>query len=501
MLKTYKATTMAEALAEVKRDLGRDAVILHTRNVRKGGLLGLLGGRCVWEVTASPNVNVPSRIKGRYVSDEALDLSAGKTCFDVAMPSDETQAQVESASLSVLVQDAPEDTDQAERHSILGADETQDAEFDGIAEIIEDGEVACVEDVSPSIDEQSHHEQDAHATDSGEPSTAVDEDLTRGIQQMRDVLKALGQLPTIAPPTPPAAAETIATPQTMSFTVASPHHVPMSHPSMPGVMKAWPRELLEFHAHLLRQDVDEPVADELIHELAMSLAGVKADAKMIADRLCDLIAARIPTAGPVERKPSQARKPRVIALVGPTGVGKTTTIAKLAADLKLNKKQRVGLVTMDTYRIAAVDQLRVYAEIIEVPLRTVLSAGEMHQAIYGMDADVVLIDTAGRSQNDQPRLNELRAFLAAADADEVHLVISATASRRTAMTILNRFGPLGPNRLILTKLDEAETFGTILSFPAAGAAPFCFATTGQDVPDDIEPADPWRLAQRILKGN
>ena len=493
MLKTYRATTMAEALAEVKRDLGRDAVILHTRNVRKGGLLGLLGGRCVWEVTASPNVNVPSRIKGRYVSDEALDLSAGKSCFDVAMPSDETQAQAESASLSVLVQDAPEDTDQAERHSILAGEEAQDAEFEGIAEIIEDGEAGFVEDVSPSV-------EDVHAT-SVEPSVGVDEDLTRGIQQMRDVLKALGQLPTIVPPTTPAVAESIETPQAASFTEAVPHHVPMSHPSMPGVMKAWPRELLEFHAHLLRQDVDEPVADELIHELAMSLAGVKAGAKMIADRLCDLIAARIPTAGPVERKASQARKPRVIALVGPTGVGKTTTIAKLAADLKLNKKQRVGLVTMDTYRIAAVDQLRVYAEIIEVPLRTVLSAGEMHQAIYGMDADVVLIDTAGRSQNDQPRLNELRAFLAAADADEVHLVISATAGRRTAMTILNRFAPLGPNRLILTKLDEAETFGTILSFPAACAAPFCFATTGQDVPDDIEPADPWRLAQRILKGN
>jgi flagellar biosynthesis protein FlhF len=161
----------------------------------------------------------------------------------------------------------------------------------------------------------------------------------------------------------------------------------------------------------------------------------------------------------------------------------------------------VGLVTLDTYRIAAVEQLRTYAEIIEVPLRTVLSAGELHQAVHGMrDVDVVLIDTAGRSQNDQPRLNELRTMIAAAGADEVHLLISATANRRCARNVLDRFGSLGATKIVLTKLDEAETYGTILSFSAEPEAPLSFVTTGQDVPDDIEPADPWQLAQRVLKG-
>jgi flagellar biosynthesis protein FlhF len=271
----------------------------------------------------------------------------------------------------------------------------------------------------------------------------------------------------------------------------------------PARTSAIPAELREFHAQLLRQDVEEPIADELMDQLRLSLSGAgELSSKVIADRLCDLIATRLRVAEPAARDEAATGKPWVIALIGPTGVGKTTTVAKMAANLKLQQNRRVGLVTMDTYRMAAVEQLRTYAEIIEVPMRTVLSADELQRAVYGMeDVDVVLIDTAGRSQNDQPRLNELRAFLTAAGADEVHLVMSATSNWRCMQNTLHRFGPLGATRIILTKLDEAETFGTILSFSMEQSAPgLSFVTTGQDVPDDIEPADPWRLAQKILKG-
>jgi flagellar biosynthesis protein FlhF len=263
-----------------------------------------------------------------------------------------------------------------------------------------------------------------------------------------------------------------------------------------------PEAYREFHAQLLRQDVEEDIAAELMDQLRLSLAGMEQpESKVIADRLCDLIASRIHVAAPETPTTAPTGRPWVIALIGPTGVGKTTTLAKLAANYQLRNNCRVGLVTLDTYRIAAVEQLRTYAEIIEVPLRTVQSAGDLHQAVHGMpDVDVVLIDTAGRSQNDQPRLNELRTMIAAAGADEVHLLISATANRRCARNVLDRFGSLGATRIVLTKLDEAESYGTILSFSAEPEAPLSFVTTGQDVPDDIEPADPWQLAQRILKG-
>ncbi len=442
-LKTYQATTMAEALAEVKRDLGRNAVILHTRNFRKGGLMGLIGGRSMWEVTASPNVNVPSRLAreprltGNYVEDR-----------------DDSHGREPATERSVLT-----------AATGLSHEEFQDI---GIEEI--DAELAGL--LGPAEESPASPSRTRYASKTGTVGAPATGDLKK-------MLESLLNHPPLHADRPDEAS-----PQ------AEPDAVIM------------PEAYREFHAQLLRQDVEEGIAGELMDQLRLSLAGMEPpDSKVIADRLCDLIASRIRVAAPEAPATAPTGRPWVIALIGPTGVGKTTTLAKLAANYKLRQNRRVGLVTLDTYRIAAVEQLRTYAEIIEVPLRTVQSAGELHQAVHGMtDVDVVLIDTAGRSQNDQPRLNELRAMIAAAGADEVHLLISATANRRCSRNVLDRFGSLGATRIILTKLDEAETYGTILSFSAEPEAPLSFVTTGQDVPDDIEPADPWQLAQRILKG-
>jgi flagellar biosynthesis protein FlhF len=223
-----------------------------------------------------------------------------------------------------------------------------------------------------------------------------------------------------------------------------------------------------------------------------------AQPSLVRNRLVELISQRVTTVAPAQW---QSGKCRIISLIGPTGVGKTTTIAKLAASFKLRQGLKVGLITIDTYRIAAVDQLKTYAQIIEVPLRVVLSADELKTAIGEMqNLDVLLIDTAGRSQNDQPRLNQLRAFLDAACPDEVHLVVSATANRRCARATVEKFMPLGVGRVIVTKLDEAACFGTVLNIPIAGNVALSYVTTGQDVPDDIALADPRRLADCIIEG-
>jgi flagellar biosynthesis protein FlhF len=190
---------------------------------------------------------------------------------------------------------------------------------------------------------------------------------------------------------------------------------------------------------------------------------------------------------------------KVIALVGATGVGKTTTIAKLAANFRLRSGIKMGLVTVDTFRVAAVEQLRTYAEIIELPMKVVTNPLEMRRALDELAGlDLVLIDTAGRSPKDDLQIQELKSLLAEAHVDEVHLVLSLTSNPRMLELSAAKFATAGTTAMILTKLDEASGMGALLSVARRIDLPISYLTAGQAVPDDIEPAHPRRIARLIL---
>ncbi len=189
-------------------------------------------------------------------------------------------------------------------------------------------------------------------------------------------------------------------------------------------------------------------------------------------------------------------------MIGPTGVGKTTTLAKIAANLKLRERRRVGLITLDTYRIAAVDQLKKYADIIGSPIRAVSTAEELQAALESMsDCEFVLIDTAGRSPNDTMKLNELKQLLGSIGhegPDEVHLVLSTTASQACVELAIARFSDVRFDRIIFTKLDEAAHVGVLLNVVRKVNMSLSYFTTGQDVPNDIEVGRGRSLARRII---
>jgi putative DNA-invertase from lambdoid prophage Rac len=188
-----------------------------------------------------------------------------------------------------------------------------------------------------------------------------------------------------------------------------------------------------------------------------------------------------------------------LALVGATGVGKTTTIAKLAANFRLRGAVKLGLVTVDTYRVAAVEQLRTYAEIIDLPMKVVTNPLEMRRALDELAGlDLVLIDTAGRSPKDELQIQELKSLLAEAHVDEIHLVLSMTSSRQSLEAAADKFKAAGTTAMILTKLDEASGMGAVLSLARRVELPISYLTAGQAVPDDIEPAHPRRLARLVL---
>ncbi len=191
---------------------------------------------------------------------------------------------------------------------------------------------------------------------------------------------------------------------------------------------------------------------------------------------------------------------QVVVFIGPTGVGKTTTIAKLAAIFALFEERKVALVTADTYRIAAVEQLKTYAKIIGIPIEVVFTPQEMRRAIERhLDAEVILIDTAGRSHYDSMRMSELKSYVEASFPDEVHLVLSLNTKYKDLEEIVKRFSCVPLGKMVLTKLDETSTFGNIFNLVRDFSLPISYITNGQDVPKDIEVADSLKLAEIIMK--
>jgi flagellar biosynthesis protein FlhF len=260
-----------------------------------------------------------------------------------------------------------------------------------------------------------------------------------------------------------------------------------------------PEELFDYYLKLVDNQVAEELASDIVCTLRRSLRPEHLqNPSFVRDKIAEQIEKLIPASGPIVR--TKATGPHVVALIGPTGVGKTTTIAKLAANLKLREKRKVGLITIDTYRIAAIDQLERYAQILGSKLRVVASPEDLREAVRSFsDVDFILIDTAGRSPRDTLKINELKTFLDAATPDEIHLVLSSTASQGCVELAMERFGEVHFDRVIFTKLDEASHVGVVLNAIKKLGKSLSYVTTGQDVPDDIEVGHGRTLAIRMLE--
>lgn len=258
-----------------------------------------------------------------------------------------------------------------------------------------------------------------------------------------------------------------------------------------------PEGLFKLFTDLIEAEVAEELARELIERLRQESPGDPLDDPMLAKaRLARMIEEEVRVTGPIR---VGTTRPHVVALVGPTGVGKTTTIAKLAANFRLREKLRVGLITVDTYRIAAVEQLRTYADIMDLPMEVVSTPREMRQAVARLSGvDVVFMDTAGRSPRDELKIQELKTMLAEANPNEVYLVLSSAASAASLARTAEQFASVGTTALVLTKLDEATGMGNLLPVLRGSHLPLAYLTDGQNVPDDIRVADQRHAARLVL---
>ena len=393
-------------MIQVKAELGPDAVILHTNEVRVGGIFGLFGKRMI-QVMAAVEEAAPAALERKA----AVPLTRSPLQVPTAAPATPTRAE-----LPVV--------------PVAAAPAAPVAPAPGLAPL---------RGASPAPLEEYG---------------AVREDLA-GVKAM------VGQI--------------------------------MERLEQPAEVTRLEPNLRELVAALVRGGVEQDVALGLVTRVRTKILKSQGNLAEAPELVRATLAKEL---GAVRTLDGSGH---VVAFVGPTGVGKTTTLAKLAAHLTLQERKRVAMITADTYRIAAVDQLRTYSEIIGVPLEVVYEPSEVEGALNRYrDRDIILVDTAGRSPRNGAHMAELKEYLQVLAPAETYLVMSMTSAFRDAQAIVDSYLPLGFDRFLFTKWDETVAPGLIYNVVHKYKRPLSYVTTGQNVPDDIEVADPTTIIRAIL---
>ncbi len=400
-VKRYIVDSMPDALQKIRSDLGKDAIILNTKNIKIGGWMGLFGKKKIEVIAAVDQVKSPA-----------------PTAMNI-------------------------------------------------------GEKASVDDSSKgagnamAISYQSGPDQMVANYQKNQRRPIINQD-TEVLQEMKEIrsmfLKMMsGEL------------------QNKEF----------SHPVLKKIDQS-----------LRLQEVDEDVILEIMRRLITRWEGPDQIDETEAWNQVRGIITDILQHSWMEPENNNERRIRLLHFVGPTGVGKTTTIAKLASDYVLRQKKKVGFITSDTYRIAAVDQLRTYANILNAPLEVVFSPDDMEQAVRRLQGcDVIFMDTAGRNYRNQTYVEEINHFLSKFSASETYLVLSLTAKYSDMEDVITNFSPFAIDRVIFTKKDETSTYGAILNAIYLKKLSLSYITNGQNVPEDIEFASPQTIANLIMGRN
>lgn len=253
-----------------------------------------------------------------------------------------------------------------------------------------------------------------------------------------------------------------------------------------------PQWVQDLRKALEKQDVDDEIAEKVIEYARVKYQELDFSNENTRLILSEMFLPFLNTSVPdIKGK---------VLFVGPTGVGKTTTLAKLAAKLKLNDHKRVGIITLDTYRIAAVDQLKTYAMLLDVPIRVAYTPKEAKLEVEALsDYDVILIDSAGRSQKNELHMTEIKAMAEVVDPDLVFLIVGMQYRSEDVKEITSRFSIVSPTHVVLSKMDETSSYGHFVNVPTFLNVPIAYITNGQRVPDDIMEANSRELAVLLAR--
>lgn len=450
LVKTFEAVDMSEALKMVKAELGPDAMIISSKKERRKGFFGFFS-KPVIKVTAALEVKPRQPAPNPYREAQEQHVSA--------------KEMLENSMLAPLAREL--------KDLRLKVEQMTRQEAEAKAKAAE----ALNREASPSVEPPAP----AQAPREFNPRSIPKQDL----EEMKKILfKTLAAKETEEQP-----AEKVE--QAAKETAPAAATQTESEKSSGGIKAALRVVVTELHRKGLERGAIRAVMDNLKPE-----ARKGGTVETIRSFLPHAFKSAIKCTGPLTVKKNG---PRIIALVGPTGVGKTTTIAKLAAHYALREGHRAALITIDNFRVGAVEQLKTYSRIMGVPVEVAATPAELEAAIeLHSDKELILIDTAGRSHKDSEKIEELKGFLESRFAIEIHLCLAATTRDREVQEVVERFGVLPVSRVIFTKLDESESYGSIVNAHLRTKFPLSYFTTGQRVPEDLEIATPGRLAGLVL---
>ncbi len=519
-IKTFKAESMQAALAIVRRELGSDAVILNTRQISHRRLIPFLKKRQEVEVTAGVSAGTRASMSPAPVAAprtaSTLDHRVGSFSAEVSDGAAVLNSPAPAPRQTPVRQPTPlpkvstdPDTPLARAAALameLERRNADKAQLEKSLSALEAAAAAATPNLAPATPEPVpplskpgvFPDEQPVRSEAGLPSESLPEPPTVTSEQAAQNSRPANQAAGLQAAAKALSEEGDSTNElSVKLDVLQKMVESLAQKSHFRSADEVPSELFDIYTQLIDADIDDDLARELICNLRKECTAAQLHDPVGARALLSaMVEADIHCSPPIQ---TEVGRRRVVALVGPTGVGKTTTIAKLAANFRLRDGVKMGLVTVDTYRIAAVEQLRTYAEIIDLPMKVVTSPQEMRRALDELsDLDLILIDTAGRSPRDELKIQELKSLLNEANVDEVHLVMSLTASVRSIRMTCEQFSSVNPTSLILTKLDEAAGAGSLLSISRDVKLPFSYLTTGQDVPEDIEPANACRIARLVL---
>lgn len=465
-VKRYIVDTMPDAMLKIRNELGSDAVILSTKEVKLGGFLGMFQKKKIEVIAATEEKAAPApKAKPLLpaqpsvpapVARQAVPEAYRKTS-QLAQPAASPQAGSASPVLTAIgVQEREEPIITA---VMPPAPQPPVTEPQLRQTSIEPASSAASARLEAAIARAADPEQFLAPTGARSVNSAKEERLLEEIRQMKMWLSELAKKQTNGREMPPG--------------------------------------LHSIQQQLMSQEVGPELADrwvEEVYEAWLSSGKTLSDDDMQA-RLRTIVNSFLDhriDAGIGDQT-------RIVYIAGPTGVGKTTTIAKLAADQIFRLHKKVGFITADTYRISAIEQLRTYATILNVPLEVVQSPGDVQRAMQRLEhCDLILMDTAGRNYLNELFVAELHSLLAPSDVSETYLVLSLTSKAQDMKRITEHFSKYNLDKLIFTKLDETETTGAIFNLLNEYPFKVSFLTNGQNVPDDLLQADAELMVDMLL---